>query len=273
MQTVTTQSAAIPQLGFGTFELVPDDAHDMTGHALDVGYHHIDTAQIYGNEDAVGAAIGASGVARDDIFLTTKVWVSQFANGDLQRSAEQSLKRLDMDYVNLLLLHWPNPDVPLAETLKALAEVKRAGLTRHIGISNFTTRLIDQTVAQSSEPLVTNQVEYHPYLSQAPVLGKLAEHNMTPTAYCPLAQGRVFNDATLADIARAHDKTGGHIALRWLLQQGCIAIPRSSKKEHVSSNLEVFDFALSDDEMQAIAGLAEPDGRIINPASIAPDWD
>lgn len=273
MHNVETQGASIPALGFGTFELQPEDTHAMVKHALATGYRHIDTAQMYENEEAVGTALAESDVARDEVFLTTKVWVDQFADGDLQRSAEASLERLGSDYVDLLLLHWPNPDVPLQDTLKALNEVKREGLTRHIGISNFTRKLIDQAASISDAPLVTNQIEYHPFLNQRPVIEKLSEQHMALTAYCPLAQGRVFRDATLKRIGEAHGKNGGQAALRWLLQQGAVVIPRSSRQDHVESNFDVFDFELSRAEMDEIAGLAEPDGRIIDPAGIAPQWD
>ena len=273
MQTIHANGAKIPALGFGTFELEPADAQAMVAHALKVGYRHIDTAQAYQNEEAVGRGIRQSGIAREDIFLTTKVWTDRFAEGDLQRSVHESLDKLDTDYVDLLLLHWPNPDISLKETLTALNDVREQGLARHIGVSNFTTTLIDEAVAQSRAPLVTNQVEYHPYLSQQPVLDKLSEHRMALTAYCPLAQGRVFAEPTLDRIGKAHGKNGGQVALRWLLQHGnVVAIPRSSSKDHVANNFDVFDFELSDEQMREIAALHAADGRIINP-SFGPDWD
>lgn len=273
MQYVNANGATLPALGFGTFELAPDDARTMVAHALEVGYRHIDTAQAYNNEAAVGRGIADAGVAREDIFLTTKVWTDRFRDGDLQASVAESLERLDTDYVDLLLLHWPNPQVSLKETLSALNEVRDRGLTRHIGISNFTTWQIDEAVAASAAPLVTDQVEYHPFLSQAPVLDTLAEHHMALTAYCPLAQGQVFRDPTLERIGKAHGKNGGQVALRWLIQHGnVVAIPRSSKKAHVASNFDVFDFELSEEQMREIEALHSPEGRLINP-SFAPDWD
>lgn len=273
MQHVNANGARIPALGFGTFELEPADAQAMVAHALDVGYRHIDTAQMYKNEEAVGRGIAQSGVAREDIFLTTKVWTDQFADGDLQNSVRESLKKLDTDYLDLLLLHWPNPEISLKETLGALNDVREQGLARNIGISNFTTTLIDEAVSQAGVPLATNQVEYHPFLDQKPVLDKLAEHDMALTAYCPLAQGRVFSEPTLDRIGKAHGKNGGQIALRWLIQHGnVVAIPRSTKPEHVASNFEIFDFELTEEEMREVAKLHSEDGRIINP-SFAPDWD
>lgn len=272
MQSVKSRGADIPALGFGCFELEPEDTKAMVKHALQTGYRHIDTAQIYENEKAVGAGLAASGISRADIFLTTKIWTDHFADGDLPASAKDSLKRLDTDYVDLLLLHWPNPDVPMEEALGALADTKRQGLARHIGVSNFTLELFDQAQSICDEPLVTNQIEFHPFLDQRPMLNKLREHDVALTAYCPLAQGRVFNHDTLKAIGKQHNKNGGQVALRWLLQQGAVAIPRSSKPEHVESNLEVFDFELSAEQMRAITDLAESNGRIIDP-SFAPNWD
>lgn len=273
MQHVNANGAQIPALGFGTFELEPADAEAMVAHALETGYRHIDTAQAYNNEEAVGRGIAQSGIAREDIFLTTKVWTDHFTDGDLQTSVRNSLDKLGTDYVDLLLLHWPNPDVSLKETLGALNDVREQGLARNIGISNFTTHLIDEAVDQAGAPLATNQVEYHPFLSQKPVLDKLAEHGMALTAYCPLAQGRVFSEPTLDRIGKAHGKNGGQVALRWLIQHGnVVAIPRSTQPEHVASNFEVFDFELTEEEMREIAQLHSEDGRIINP-SFAPDWD
>lgn len=273
MEHVEVQGAKIPALGFGTFELEEATAQRMVQHALATGYRHIDTAQIYGNERAVGTAIKASTTPRDQLWLTTKVWTDSFHAGDLQESAKSSLEKLGTDYVDLLLLHWPNPDVPLEETISALNDVRDEGLARHIGISNFPTPLIREAVKLSAAPLVTDQVEYHPFLNQVPVLEELRQHDMALTAYSPLAQGEVFQNETLNEIGKAYGKTGGQVALRWLLQQDkVVAIPRSSKTEHVESNFNVFDFALAEQDMLAISKLARPDGRIINP-SFAPDWD
>lgn len=273
MEFVNANGTSIPAIGFGTFELQPGDAEAMTAHALKSGYRHVDTARLYKNEAAVGAGIKQSGVARKEIFLTTKIWFTDFADGKLQKAAQQSLDRLGTDYVDLLLLHWPNPNIPLAETMGALNDVRNRGLARNIGVSNFTTTLIDAAVACSNAPLVCNQVEYHPYLSQAPVQQALARHNMALTAYSPLARGNVFKDATLARIAQAHGKNNGQVTLRWLLQQGdVIAIPRSTNPAHVESNLDVFDFELNDEQMSEITALHSSDGRLISP-EFAPAWD
>lgn len=275
MWTVTARDAQIPALGFGTFTLVPDDCRRMVRAALDMGYRHIDTAQIYENEAAVGEALAEAGVARHDLWLTTKVWVSAFRDGDLQRSVDESLQRLRVDHVDLLLLHWPNPEVELAETLGAIAAVKRAGKARHIGISNFTVALTEQAVALSPEPLVTNQVEYHPYLNQDPVLAAARGHGMAVTAYSPIAQGAIMGDPVLKDIGAAHGgRSEVQVALRWLIQQdGVCAIPRTRSEDHARSNLDIFDFELSADEMAAIKALQRPDGRQISPDGLAPKWD
>jgi diketogulonate reductase-like aldo/keto reductase len=274
MEYVTVHGADIPKLGFGTFRLQDTAAADATAAALAAGYRHIDTAQVYENEREVGQALADSGVPRDEIFLTTKVWVDRFRDGDLQASVRESLERLGVDHVDLLLLHWPNPEVPLEETVAALNEVRGDGLTRHIGVSNFTVELLDRAVAASDAPLVTDQVEYHPQLSQAPVLEALRRHGMALTAYCPLGQGRAVDEPVVKEIAANHGKDPGQVILRWHYQQpGVIAIPRSSKPGRIRSNLEILDFALSDDEMRQLSELARPDGRIVDPESLAPKWD
>ncbi|WP_440994948.1 aldo/keto reductase [Arhodomonas sp. SL1] len=274
MKLVETNGADIPKIGFGTFQLEPEVAQARVRDALAVGCRHIDTAQMYNNEAAVGEAIRDSGVPREDIFVTTKVWVDRFRDGDLQRSTEESLKRLGLEYVDLLLLHWPNPEVPLEETVGALNDTRRRGMTRHIGVSNFTVNLLREAVAATEYPLVTNQVEFHPHLSQAPVREELARHDMALTAYCPLGQGRVLEEPAIRRIAEAHGKDPGQVVLRWHYQQpDVIAIPRSARAERVRSNMDLLDFELSDAEMAEISSLAREDGRIINPDSLAPAWD
>jgi 2,5-diketo-D-gluconate reductase B len=270
---VEAQGARIPALGLGTWQLDGGVARRMVGYALEIGYRHIDTAQMYGNEAEVGAAIASSGVARDEIWLTTKIWPDNFRAGALQRAAEQSVRRLGT-VPDLLLLHWPNPGVPLAETMGALNDAKRRGLARHIGISNFTVALIQEALARSEEPLLVDQVEYHPYLNQDAVREELHANGMALIAYSPLAKGRVFDEPTLARIGARYGKNPGQGALRWLIQQdGVAAIPRSSREAHARANFDVFDFALSDAEMAEISALAHPGGRQIDPAGMAPRWD
>jgi diketogulonate reductase-like aldo/keto reductase len=241
--------------------------------ALETGYRHVDTAQMYGNEKAVGRGIRKSGIAREEVWVTTKVWPDRFRDGDLQASVRESLDRLDMKSVDLLLLHWPNPEVELAETLEALNQVHEEGMATHIGISNFTTDLIHRANELSRARLLLNQVEYHPYLDQSRVRAELDQHHMALTAYCPIAHGKVLGDATLNEIGKRHGKNEIQVTLRWLIQQeGVIAIPRSSREEHLRANFDIWDFELSDEDMRRIHDLARPDGRIISP-SFAPDWD
>lgn len=273
MQYSDVFGARIPTLGFGTFRLGPEDARRMVRSAIEIGYRHIDTAQMYGNEEAVGQGLKDVGVGREQVFLTTKVWPDRFHAGDLERSAQESVDRLGTDYVDLLLLHWPNPDVDLRETLGALMHVKEQGRARHIGVSNFTNALLDQAVDVCGEGvLVTNQVEYHPFLTQRSVKDKLNAYGMAMTAYCPLAQGKVLGDPVLKEIGRQYGKNEAQVALRWLLEQNVIAIPRTTKTGNAKLNLDVFDFALSTDDMRRIDEKLQGDDRVVNP-SFAPAWD
>ena len=273
MQYTHVNGTDIPSLGFGTFQLEPADARRMVAHALSIGYRHIDTAQMYNNEEAVGQGIQEAGVDRSDIFLTTKVWMDRFRDGDLQRSARESLDKLGTDYVDLLLLHWPNPDVDLEETLNALMDAKRQGLARHIGVSNFPTAWLARSLEICGEhELLTNQVEYHVFLSQRPVLEATRRASMALTAYCPLARGKVIGDPTLKAIGDKHGKTEAQVALRWLLEQDVIAIPKSAKEHRAEENFDVLDFRLDNEDMQSINDNLQGDARQISP-SFAPEWD
>ena len=264
--------ARIPAIGLGTWELRGRACARLVEQALKLGYRHIDTAQVYENEREVGEGLRASGIKRHEVFVTTKVWTTHFAPNDLERSTKESLAKLRLSEVDLLLLHWPNPQVPLAETLGALSHVRQLGLSRHIGVSNFTVALIKEAVALCKEPLACDQVEYHPYLDQGKVLEECARQGMAVVAYSPLAKGRIKNEQTLARIGQAHGKTAAQVCLRWLVQQNVSAIPRTSKIERLSENLDVFDFDLSDEEMQVLFGMGSPKGRMTNLA-IAPEWD
>ncbi len=210
---------------------------------------------------------------RQEIWLTTKVWRDRFRDGDLQRSVESSVRKLRTE-PDLLLLHWPNSKTPLHETIGALNDVKRKGLTNHIGVSNFTVALIQQALSLTKEPMIVNQVEYHPYLSQWTVLETLRAKDMAMIAYSPLAQGRVFRDLTLQSIGDGYGKNAGQVALRWLLQQdGVIAIPRSSREAHIEANLEIFDFELTGPEMERISARTRPHGRLNDSLRYGPAWD
>lgn len=271
--TVSAQGAHIPAIGFGTSQL--GDCGDIVATALKLGYRHIDTAWKYGSEKGVGIGIRASGVPRSEIFLTTKVSHEYLRAADFARSVEESLENLQVDYVDMLHVHWPSTDrIPLAETMGALAKAKRDGLTRHIGVANFNIALLEEAIRLCPEPLSTLQAEYHPYLDQSRVLAACRRLGVVFTAYCPLARGRLFGDPVLAGIARNKGKTVAQVALRWLMQQGNIAaIPRSANPGHIEESLRVFDFELTPDEMQKIFALKRPDGRIANPKGRAPEWD
>lgn len=267
------QDNKIPALGFGTYELDNAQAAKMVAEAAKIGYRHFDTAQMYHNEQGVGEGLKASGLARDDYFLTTKIWFDKFQSGDLQTSVVESLRKLDHEFVDLLLLHWPTEEVSLEETIAALNEVKNFGMTRLIGISNFPTVLVDKAINLTNVPLTVNQVEYHPYLNQAKVLENARSHDMLLTAYCPIARGTVFQDKTLTDIGAKHGKSAVQVTLRWLMQQDSVmAIPKSGSPKNAATNFDIFNFELSDEDMAKISDLAKPDGRLIDP-DFAPKWD
>jgi 2,5-diketo-D-gluconate reductase B len=270
--TVSAYGAEIPVMGFGTSGL-GKSAAEIVAIALRLGYRHIDTARKYGTERAVGDGIRASGVPREEIFLTTKVSHEHLRPADFARSVETSLGELQVDYVDLLLIHWPNPQIPVGECMAPLAAAKREGLARHVGVANFTVELLEEAIRACPEPLVTNQVECHPYLDQTRMIAALRRHGMALTAHCPLGRGRLMGDPVLAAIALDRKKTLAQIALRWLIQQEIIAaIPRSTNPERIAENLDVLDFRLTAEEMDRISALARPDGRVANPA-FAPQWD
>jgi 2,5-diketo-D-gluconate reductase B len=274
MFDVTANGASIPALGFGTFRIPGADVLRIVPHALKAGFRHIDTAQIYGNEAEVGEAIAASGVARGDVFLTTKVWVENYRHDAFLASVDESLKKLKTDYVDLLLLHWPNDAVSLAEQIGVLNAVKEAGKVRHIGVSNFSTALMAEAVKLSKAPIVTNQIEYHPYIDQDVVIAAAKAAGMSVTGYYGMADGKVFTDPVLKEIAAGRGKSVAQVVLRWLVQQqGVIALSKTVSEARVDENLAIFDFELSADEMAAIRALARPDGRIVSPEGLAPVWD
>src|SRR5215210_761767 len=269
----SANGAAIPAIGFGTSQL--GDCGEIVARALELGYRHIDTAWKYGSEKGVGEGIRASRVPREEIFLVTKVSHEYLRADDFARSLDESLRNLQVEYVDLLHVHWPTVDnIPLAETMAALAKAKRQGKTRYIGVANFNIALLEQAIRLCPEPLVTLQAEYHPYLDQAKVLAACRRLGLVFTAYCPLARGKLFSDPVLAEIAKKKERTVAQVALRWLMQQGNIAaIPRSANPKHMAESLQVFDFGLTADEMARITALKRPDGRIANPKGRAPAWD
>jgi 2,5-diketo-D-gluconate reductase B len=271
--TLSAHGAQMPAIGFGTMEFSERPA-ELVAAALARGYRHLDTARKYGTEQFVGEGIRASGLPRGELFVTTKVTEENAREADFMRSVETSLKTLALDYVDLLLVHWPQPKVPFAETLGALAKAKRQGLTRHIGVSNFTLAMLDEAVHVCPEPLVTNQLEYHCYLPQDLMLAALKRHGMILTAYCPVARGKLLDDPAVGEIAKAHGKTHAQIGLRWLIQQpGVAAVPRALEERHIAENIDVFDFSLTGEEMQRLSALRSRRIRIADPPERAPKWD
>jgi 2,5-diketo-D-gluconate reductase B len=274
MHAVFANGAKIPAIGFGTYGMARGDMLRMIPAALKGGFRHIDTAQIYNNEEEVGECIASSGIPRSNIFVTTKVWVANYPKSRFAASVDASLRNLRSDYIDLLLLHWPHESVPLAEQIGLLNETVRAGKVRHIGVSNFNRRLLEQAVGLSAIPLVTNQFEYHPYLNQSLVIDATRKAGLAVTAYCAMAVGRVLTDPTIAEIAESHGRSIPQVVLRWLIQQDdVVALSRTTNPERIVENLAVFDFELREDEMAAIQTLARPNSRIVNPTGLAPVWD
>ena len=268
--TLTVQGVTIPKLGLGTWQITGSDCVVAVRDALELGYDHTDTARAYGNEAQVGQGLHDSGRNRDEVFLTTKLWYTQLGAVGVHDQLEQSLRDLRTEYIDLLLIHWPNPQIELVQTLGAMVEAREAGRVRHLGVANFPSALLREALEHA--PLICNQVEYHPYLGQPQVLALARERDLMVTAYSPLAQGEALDDPVLREIGAAHGKMAAQIVLRWLLDQPNVAaIPKAASREHRAANLEVFDFELSDAERGRIAGL-ERGLRTIDP-SWAPDWD
>ena len=275
MNIVKANGAEIPALGFGTFRMPGPEVLEIVPKAIQRGFRHVDTAQIYGNEAEVGTAIQQSGVSRNEIFLTTKVWPEKYARSSFAQSVDESLQKLKTDHVDLLLLHWPRgSSVPLEEQIEGLNAAVKAGKTRHIGISNFNTQEMREASRLSDVPLVTNQIEYHPYIDQSKVLQTARDLGQSITAYYAMADGRVPKEPVLNDIGSHHHKTAAQVVLRWLIQQdGVITLSKTSTEARLAENFGIIDFELSREEMQAIHALARPDGRIVNPGHLAPEWD
>ncbi|MBX3539022.1 MAG: aldo/keto reductase [Chelatococcus sp.] len=271
--TVPANGANMPVLGLGTWQSRNDEAAAAVEAALQNGYRHLDTAIAYDNEEAVGEGLRSAGVPREGIFITSKVPPEQIGSGALERAAEASLRRLKLDYLDLILIHWPNPSIPLKESMRALNAAKREGLVRHIGVSNFPVALIEEAVHHSAEPLATNQCEYHPRLDQSAVLAACRRHGIAFTSYAPLGRTKILADPVIAAIAERTERTPAQVVLRWHIQQpDVVAIPKSQSPDRIVENSRIFDFALDDDDMAAISALARPDGRQINP-SWGPQWD
>ena len=265
----------VPAFGLGTFRLKGQVVIDSVSNALDLGYRAIDTAQIYENEAEVGQAIAESGVARDELFITSKIWVSNFAREQLIPSLEESLKKLRTDHLDLTLIHWPSPDnaVPVAEFMGALLEAKEKGLTRQIGVSNFTIALMKEAIAAvGAENIATNQIELHPYLQNRKVVEFAQSQGIHITSYMTLAYGEVLKDPVIMAIAERHGATAAQVTLAWAMQLGYSVIPSSTRRSNLESNLKACALKLSDDDMAQIAAL-DRGQRLTNPQSVAPVWD
>ena len=271
--TIRANGANIPAIGLGTYRMTGETCARAVTAALDAGYRHIDTARMYDNEADVGEGLRASGLPRDDIFVTTKVWTDDIGGADLERAAEDSLKRLKLDAVDLLLIHWPNASIPLRDSIAALCRAKARGLARHIGVSNFPVALLDEAVALASEPLSANQCEYHPRLDQTKVLAACRKHGIAFTSYCPLGRGDLTREPAVETIAERVGRTPSQVILRWHVQQpGVVAIPKSATPAHIAQNIAVFDFTLSPEDMAALSAMQRPDGRLVRPG-FAPAFD
>jgi len=271
MKSIQAKGFSIPTVGLGTWELRGRDCARLTEQAIRLGYRHIDTAQMYGNEREVGEGVRASG-QRSEVMVTTKVQPTSLAPHELERSVKESLAHLRLDVIDLLLIHWPNPRVPLAETLGAMAKLKHEGFVRQIGVSNFTVALLDDANRVSPEALVCNQIECHPYLDQSKVIAACRKHGMAVVAYSPIARGNAKGDELLGHIGKAYGKSAAQVCLRFLVQQNIVVIPRTSKVERLEENIALFDFELSELEMQAVRKLARRGDRIVD-WSWSPNWD
>jgi diketogulonate reductase-like aldo/keto reductase len=272
MPSIDVHGARIPQIGLGTMTLKGDACVQAVKGALQMGYRHIDTAWFYGNEKEVGEGIRQSGIKRDDIFLCTKVRETHLQPDKFRQSLDESLANLKLPQVDLLLIHWNNPNVPFKVSVGALCKAKTDGFAKHVGVANFTTAMLDEAWAATSEPLVCNQIEMHPFINQDKVLAACKKHGMAVVAYCPIARGKVPGADALERIGKAYGKTAAQVSLRYLVQMGVCAIPRTATPEHLKQNLDVFDFALSDTEMAELKKLNATNMRVVNPPH-SPQWD
>ena len=253
MQLATLSSGrTMPMLGLGTWELTGRECARTVSRALRLGYRHIDTAVFYDNHKDVAAGIEDSGVDRGDIFITTKVWRDKLHFDDVLRECDHSLKELELDCVDLLLVHWPNSAIPLAETLRAFRRLLDEGKIRDAGVSNFTVKHLAQAVALDEEPIAVNQVEYHPFLNQQVLLDYCQANGVVLTAYAPLARGRVKGDTLLTSVARHCSRSEWQVALRWMVQKGIVVIPKASSDEHLKANMDIFDWTITDEDMASL---------------------
>ncbi len=273
MKIVNAHGAAIPALGFGVFRMTDAEVESVVPAALEAGFRHFDTAQIYQNEAALGRALEKAGARREDLFLTTKVWVDNYNPEKFSASVHESLDKLKVDQVDLLLLHWPAERVAIADQIDMLNAVQAAGRTRFIGVSNQNVAQMRQSIERSAAPIVTNQIEAHPYLDQNAAADAAKAAGVAITAYYGMADGAVPRDPALQAIGARYGKTAAQVGLRWLIERGFIALSKTARPERVAENFDIFDFDLSAEDMTAISRLARPDGRLVSPAGLAPVWD
>lgn len=272
MQYVEAHGCRIPTIGLGTMTLKEDVCVQAVKAALQMGYHHIDTANFYGNEKENGEGFRQSGVKREDMFITTKVRENNLTPENFQKSLDQSLANLQLPYVDLLLIHWNNKDIPFSVSIPSLCKAKKDGKAKHVGVANFTTKMLDEAWAVTTEPLVCNQIEMHPFINQDKVLAASKKHGMAVVAYCPIARGKVPGADALERIGKAHGKSAAQVSLRYLVQRGVSAIPRTATPDHMKANLDVFDFELSEPELAELKALNATNMRVVNPPH-APVWD
>jgi 2,5-diketo-D-gluconate reductase B len=272
MENLQTQGISLPRLGLGTFRMQGEVCRAAVESALGLGYRHIDTAEMYANEEAIGAAIAASGVARKDLHVTTKVWNENLAPDAMRRAFETSLKKLRLDQIDLYLVHWPAPKMNLPSMFETLMKLQQEGRTRAIGVANFNIAMLKTVVEQIKAPIACNQIEYHVMLDQTPIRKYMSAKSIPLVAYCPLAQGRAASDETLLAIGRKHGASAAQVALKWLLDQdGVAAIPKASRSESQKANLDALHVGLDDEDIKAIAALPK-NKRFVNPG-FAPAWD
>ncbi|MET0969055.1 MAG: aldo/keto reductase [Tardiphaga sp.] len=272
MQTIQTQGITVPKLGLGTFKLTGEACASAVAGAIGLGYRHIDTAEMYGNEAEVGAGIKAAKLARSDLHVTTKVWHENLAPDAIKRAFDASQTKLGLDVIDLYLVHWPSKSMDLPAVFKTLMGLKDEGRIRALGVANFPVKLMKQAVEEIGAPVACNQVEYHALLSQAPLLAYLRSKSIPLVAYCPLGQGRLADNDAMKKIGEKHGVSAAQVALKWLLDQdGVMAIPKASREVSQQANLDAWKVTLDDDDRKAIAALPK-DQRLVNPG-FAPDWD
>ncbi|HTH98268.1 MAG TPA: aldo/keto reductase [Stellaceae bacterium] len=272
MDNLTGNGMVLPRLGLGTYRMQGDACRKAVETALELGYRHIDTAEMYGNEDAVGAALATTSVPRSEIKVTSKVWYTNLAPDAMRRAHEGTLTKLGTDYVDLYLIHWPGPDMNLPQALETLMKIREEGGAKAIGVANFTVALLKQTIEDVKAPIACNQVEYHVLLGQDTLRNYMREHGLALTAYCPLAQGRLAEHRALDEIGRKHNVSAAQVALAWLLNHdGVAAIPKAGRIESQKANLEALKLRLDAEDMAAIATLPKKQ-RCVSPG-FAPHWD